>query len=275
VAQDGIRIQKVLADAGVASRRASEQIVLEGRVRVNGLVVRDLPCFVNPESDEIRVDGRKIKNAVRGERKVYFLVNKPKGVVCTQKDELGRPRAVDLLPENVGRVHCVGRLDVDSTGLLLLTNDGELTNYLTHPSHEVEKTYVVEINGRLNEDDVRRLKRGIYLDGKRTGGAGLKVLRKGRDKSALEIRLREGRNREIRRILARLGHKVVKLKRVAIGPVTSRGLKAGSFRTLSQNEIRALSRAGVDEGPRPGGRGRRDATKKTRRSQQRRKDTRE
>ncbi len=250
MAKDGIRIQKVLAEAGIASRRASEEMVQEGRVRVNGQVVTELPIFVDPFEDEISVDGRKLKNAAAGEKKVYFLVNKPRGVVCTQKDELSRPRAVDLLPASTPRVHCVGRLDVDSTGLLLLTNDGELTNYLTHPSHEVEKTYVVEIEGKLDEEAVRRLKRGIYLDGKRTGGAALKVLRKGRNQSLLEIRLREGRNREIRRILARLGHKVRKLKRTAIGPVTSRGLKAGSFRPLGVKEVQALRNAGRDPGPR-------------------------
>jgi pseudouridine synthase len=253
LAENGIRIQKVMAQAGVASRRASEEMIAEGRVRVNGQVVRDLPIFVDPSTDEIRVDGKPLTKAPRGEKKVYFLLNKPKGVVCTQKDELNRPRAVDLLPDIPQRVYCVGRLDQDSTGLVLLTNDGELTNYLTHPRHEVEKTYVVEIDGKLNEQEVQRLKRGIYLDGNPTGGAGLKVLRRGRNQSLLEIRLREGRNREIRRILARLGHKVRKLKRVAIGPVTSRGLKAGSCRKLSVKEVEALRHTGKGQAPKPRG----------------------
>lgn len=250
------RIQKVLAAAGVASRRAVEEIIAQGRVQLNGSVVREMPIFVDPAQDEIKVDGKRIKTrkAVAGP-KVYFALHKPRGVVCTQSDPDRRRRAVDLVPDIGKRVYCVGRLDKESTGLLILTNDGQLTQHLTHPSHEVEKTYVVEIDGRLNDAEMQRIKQGIYLDGSKTMGAYVKVLKRGKDRSLLEIRLREGRNREIRRMLARVGHKVRKLKRKAIGPVTLRGLKPGSSRPLSVKEVKMLYNAGHDAEEGPAGKG--------------------
>jgi 23S rRNA pseudouridine2605 synthase len=235
------RIHKLLSEAGVASRRAAEEMIVEGRVTVNGKTVRDLPCFVSP-GDEIRVDGQKVRK--RAEAKVYFLVNKPRGVVCTQKDPQGRLRAVDLIPPIPQRAYCVGRLDADSTGLLVITNDGELTQQLTHPSYGVPKTYVVEIEGRISGEQVERLKRGIYLEGRKTRQSQVKVLRRAATHSMLEICLREGRNREIRRMLLKLGHKVRKLKRTAIGPITDRGLKIGSARPMKPSEVRRLSNAG-------------------------------
>jgi len=235
------RIQKVLADAGVASRRAVEEMILQGRITVNGQLVAKLPCFVDLASDDVRVDSARVR-APRG-RKVYYLLNKPKGVVCTQRDPQGRPRAADFIGRGGERVYCVGRLDVDSTGLVILTNDGELTQRLTHPSFGVAKTYVVEIDGRLTGEEMAKLKAGVYLDSKRTRGAMVKVLRSSPKRSLLQIRLTEGRNREIRRALARLGHKVRKLKRVAIGPVTDRGLKVGNFRKLLSGEVRRLRQA--------------------------------
>ena len=151
---------------------------------------------------------------------------------------------MDLIPPIEQRIYCVGRLDVDSTGIIILTNDGELTNRLTHPAHEVPKTYVVEVDGRLSEDDVAKLKRGIYLGGKRTRSAGLKILHRGHKRSMLQITLREGRNRHVRRVLARLGHKVRKLKRVGIGPITDRGLKVGNARKLRAAEVDRLLLSG-------------------------------
>ena len=238
-----MRIQKALGEAGVASRRAVEQMILDGRITVNRELVAKLPCFVDLACDEVRVDSVRVR-APRG-RKIYYLLNKPRGVVCTQRDPQGRPRAVDLLGGKANkRVYCVGRLDVESTGLIILTNDGELTQRLTHPSFSVTKTYVVEVDGRLTGEQIAQLKAGVYIDGKRTRGTSAKVLRSSPKRSLLEIRLREGRNREIRRVLARLGHKVRKLKRVAIGPVTDRGVKVGGFRMLTGAEVRRLSRAG-------------------------------
>lgn len=240
-----VRIQKHLSSRGVASRRAVEEMITQGRVSVNGKTVADLPCFVDPREDRITVDGEPV--ARRAKRRVYYLLNKPKGVVCTASDPYGRVRAVDLVEEESRRIYCVGRLDADSTGLLLLTNDGELTQHLTHPSHEVSKTYVVTVAGQMSPEELEKLKRGVFLDGKRTQGAGVKVLRRGGDNTLLEIRLREGRNREIRRMLLRLGHKVRKLKRVAIGPITDRGLKVGKYRVLSPGEVKALRLSGTGD----------------------------
>jgi len=238
-----VRLQKVLAEAGIASRRAAEEMIREGRVAVNGEVISSLPCFVMP-NDEIAVDGGKIGKRLQHHKQVYFLLNKPRSVVCTSRDPQGRRRAIDFLPDLPQRVYCVGRLDAESTGLILLTNDGALTQHLTHPSGEVAKTYVVTVAGCVRAEDLDRLKRGVHLDGKRTVGAGVKVLRRGPKQTLLEITLREGRNREIRRMLVRLGHKVRRLRRVAIGPISDRGLGVGCVRELSAGEIRRLRQAG-------------------------------
>jgi pseudouridine synthase len=240
--QGKVRIHKVLSRRGLASRRDVEQMLEEGRIRVNGKMVTEHPCFVDPDRDEIEVDGAVVR--MKKVRPVYYLLNKPKNVVCTARDELGRTRAVDLVGPIPQRVFCVGRLDAESTGLLLLTNDGQLSQHLTHPSHEVAKTYIVTVDGEVDGEAIERIKKGIYLDGQKTGGAGVKVLRRSGRATLLEITLREGRNREIRRMLARQGHKVRKLKRVAIGPITDRGLGVGNVRELSSAEVKKLYRAG-------------------------------
>jgi 23S rRNA pseudouridine2605 synthase len=239
-----VRIQKFLAEVGIASRRAVEEMVLLGQIEVNGEVVKTLPCFVTPGRDEIVVDGRRISRRRRAAEKVYFLLNKPRNVVCTNHDPQGRRKAVDFLPPITQRVYTVGRLDADSTGLILLTNDGELTQHLTHPSGETPKTYVVTVDGCVEEKQIDRLKRGLYLDGKRTAGAGVNVEHRGPKQTLLRITLREGRNREIRRVLVRLGHKVRRLKRVAIGPITDKGLGVGQVRPLSRKELQQLRRTG-------------------------------
>ncbi len=231
------RIQKVLSEAGVASRRAVEEMILEGRITINGELVATLPCFIGP-GDEVLVDNMPVRK--RPSNKRYYLLNKPKHVVCTQDDPQGRRRAADLLPPMKERLFCVGRLDADSTGIIIMTNDGELTQRLTHPSYEVPKTYQVEIAGELSPSDIEKFKRGIWMDGKRTMPAQLRVVRKTRDRSVIQVTLREGRNREIRRMLARLKHKVYKLGRVAIGPITDRGLKLGSCRELTEEEVEQL-----------------------------------
>ncbi|MHC4294674.1 MAG: pseudouridine synthase, partial [Planctomycetota bacterium] len=237
---DKVRIQKYLSEVGVASRRAIEQMVLDGRITLNSKLVTDLPCFVDPAKDRICVDGRLVGK--RLPKKVYYLLNKPKGVVCTQSDPQGRTRAIDLIPPIRQRVYCVGRLDTDSTGLIILTNDGTITHQLTHPSYGVPKTYVVEVDGKLTPQTLEKLKGGMWLDGTSTVGGRVKVLRRGPTRSLLRIQLTEGRNREIRRRLARLHHKVRKLKRVAIGPITDRGLSIGRFRPLQPAELSKLRR---------------------------------
>ncbi len=239
---DKVRIQKVLAEAGLASRRDAEEMVRQGRISVNGEIVVDLPCFVTA-SDDILVDGQSLAKP-KG-RKVYILLNKPRGVVCTQRDEpkYDRPRAVDLVSGVGVRVYCVGRLDEDSTGLIILTNDGELTNRLTHPRYGVAKKYVVRVDGRITGEDLAALRKGMYIDGKRTASVSAKILRRGVGGSLLEIDLHEGRNRQVRRMLARLGHKVRRLHRRTIGPITDRGVKIGKYRHLTAKEVAALRKA--------------------------------
>ena len=229
----------------MASRRAVEDMIGEGRISVNGKLVTELPCFVDPASDKVHVDGERIKFAAAGKKR-YILLNKPRHVVCTSRDPAGRKRAIDCITPNPGRLYCVGRLDADSTGLILLTNDGELTQHLTHPSHEVIKTYRVQIDGALGGEKIQRMKKGTWLDGKRTGGAMMRVIKRHPTSSLLEVGLKEGRNREIRRVLARLGHKVRRLHRSAIGPITDKGLGIGSWRELSAGEVSQLRKAGTN-----------------------------
>jgi len=230
------RIQKVLAAVGFGARRACEALVLEGRVAVNGETVTELPCLVDPQQDRIEVDGKP----VRPERRVYFLLNKPKNVVCTNSDPAGRTRAIDLMQGAGERLFPVGRLDADSTGLLLMTNDGALAQRLTHPRYGVPKTYRVEIRGCPGDGDLEQLRAGVRLSEGRTAPARIKMVHRQRDKAILEITLREGRNREIRRMLAKRGFKVRRLTRVQMGRLSIRKLPTGAFRPLTRAEVNGL-----------------------------------
>jgi len=253
-------LQKVLAQAGIASRRECEELVVAGRVEVDRKVVTELGTRVDPLHQEIRVDGEVLSRP----KLAYFAVNKPVGVVATARDPAGRPRVTDLLPPNVPRVFCVGRLDLASEGLILVTNDGELANGLTHPSHGVEKIYHVQVAGQVESEVLAQLHRGIHLA---EGYAHVKHVRiKSRRKgsSILEMILDEGRNREVRRLLARVGHKVQRLKRVAVGPVRLGELPTGAVRQLSATEVELLQKA-VANGPQT-------RTPKKARSQSRRPD---
>jgi 23S rRNA pseudouridine2605 synthase len=235
------RLQKVLAAAGVDSRRNCEELILEGAVRVNRKVVDTLPVFVDPEKDVITVNGRRIQAA----RKVYFLLNKPKGVICTNSDPEGRKRAIDLVRTDE-RVFCVGRLDADTTGLIIVTNDSELTNKLTHPRYGLSKKYVVKVKGEISGDAVEKLKKGVWLAEGKTGHAAIKVLNRNYKESLIEITLQQGLNRQIRRMLARVGVRVKSLKRAQIGRLTAKGLGVGQSRRLSEAEVRSLRRAAKD-----------------------------
>lgn len=235
------RLQKVMAAAGVASRRECEELILAGVVRVNGQVVDELPAFVDPESDAIVVDGRRL----RPTRKVYYLLNKPRGVICTSRDPRGRRKAIDLVP-CPERVFCIGRLDADTTGMIVLTNDNELTNELTHPRYKVPKTYLAKVKGRVEVAAVARLKKGIWLAEGKTGRASVKVVKAGRDESLVEIRISQGLNRQVRRMLARVGIPVKALKRVRIGGLTLGDLGPGKFRPLSKAEVALLRRGARD-----------------------------
>ncbi len=244
----GVRLHKALAEAGIGSRRGCEKLIEESRVSVNGRVVREMPAWVNLGKDTVRVDGQIVRPGVGKGGRVYIMLYKPRGVICSNSDPEGRMRAIDLVPHTF-RLHCVGRLDMDSSGLVLLTNDGELTQKLTHPKYGVAKTYRVMIKGRLSGDDVERLRKGFWLADKKTGritkarAAKVVLISRDVDKSHLEITLREGRNREIRRMMVRLGHRVKKLRRIAIGPVKLRGVGAGHWRLLTTSEIAGLRRA--------------------------------
>lgn len=247
-----VRIQKMLATAGVASRRAVEEMVRQGRITVNGEVVNSLPCFVEP-NDDILVDGQPVRK--RPPKGVYILLNKPRGVICTAKDEPGfsRPTALDLIPPLAQRVYTVGRLDAESTGLVLLTNDGELTNRLTHPRYGVTKTYVVRVDGKVEPEALAALSRGVRIDGRRTSGVVARVLTREHDRTLLEIELAEGPNREVRRVMARLGHEIRRLHRRAIGPISDEGVKIGHWRPLTEREVQTLRKATGMAGGEPGG----------------------
>ncbi|MFA5251192.1 MAG: pseudouridine synthase [Phycisphaerae bacterium] len=231
------RLQKVLAAAGIASRRKCEELILEGTVRVNGVVVDSLPAFVDPEEDIITVDGRKIYAA----RKIYLLLNKPKGVICTNSDPQGRKKAIDIVHVSE-RIFCVGRLDIESTGIIILTNDSELANRLTHPRYGLAKTYVVNVKGELGGEQIEKLKRGVWLAEGKTGGAAIKVLKRNRKQSLAEVTIREGLNREIRRMFAKMGLPVKSLTRTQIGKINARGLGIGKFRALTKAEVEYLKK---------------------------------
>ena len=242
--EEGERLQKILAQAGIASRRECEELIREGRVEVDRKVVSELGTRVDADKQEIRVDGEILAR----ERMVYYAVNKPTGVVCTSSDPAGRQRVIDLLPPDSPRAYCVGRLDMSTEGLIVVTNDGELANGLTHPRHGVEKVYHVQVAGEVEESVLATLKKGIHLA---EGFAHVKHVRiksKRKRSSILEMILDEGRNREVRRLLAKVGHKVQKLKRIAIGPVRLGELPAGAVRLLTKKEIQSLE-AAIAEGP--------------------------
>jgi len=210
-------------------------VILEGTVRVNGRVVDSLPAFVDPEKDIITVDGRKI-SAVR---KVYFLLNKPKGVICTNSDPQGRKKAIDIVQVRE-RIFCVGRLDIESTGIIILTNDSELANRLTHPRYGLAKTYIVDVKGEIGGEQIEKLKRGVWLAEGKTGRASIKILKRSHKESLIEVTIREGLNREVRRMFAKMGLSVKSLKRTQIGKLDSRGLGVGKFRALTNAEVAYL-----------------------------------
>jgi 23S rRNA pseudouridine2605 synthase len=227
------RLQKILSQAGIASRRASEQLMLTGRVTVNGVTVRELGTKADPARDDIRVDGRRVKPI---ERLRYVLLNKPRGYVSTRSDPQKRPTVIDLIGDAREYLYPVGRLDYDSDGLILLTNDGDLAARLTHPRYGVSRTYDVRVLGVPDERDVARLRRGILVDGRRTEPADVNPLGPGH----LVFTIREGRNRQVRKMCEAIGHPVTHLTRVAIGPIRDARLKPGQWRELTAAEVRTL-----------------------------------
>lgn len=239
-----LRLQKILSAAGIASRRAAETLIVEGRVSVNGEVVRELGSKADPARDDIRVDGRRVK---AGGKRWYLLLNKPRGYVCTRKDPEGRPTIMDLLGPIAAHeyLYPVGRLDYDSEGLLLVTNDGDLAARLTHPRHGVERQYEARVRGVPDASALARLARGVTIEGRRTGPAEVARVRvlAGRDQAVVSVVVREGRNRQVRKMCEAIGHPVVRLKRVRIGPLTDPTLAPGEVRELSPRDVAALKRA--------------------------------
>jgi 23S rRNA pseudouridine2605 synthase len=232
------RLQKVLVAAGVDSRRRCEELILEGAVLVNKRVVDSLPAFVDPEKDVITVYGRHL----RPERKVYYLLHKPKGVICTNADPQGRRRAIDLIPCRE-RVFCIGQLEVDASGLVLITNDTELANRLNHPRRGLAKQYTAVVEGRVEDEHVEKLKKGVWLSEGRATTSAVKVLHRGSTQSVIEITLRQTLNRQVRRMLARVGLEVKTLKRTRLGRLDIRGLGPGSWRVLTAREVEYVRKA--------------------------------
>jgi 23S rRNA pseudouridine2605 synthase len=240
------RLNKFLAHAGLGSRRQCEELIVRGRVTIDGAVVRELGTRVAPDQ-HVSVDGQPLE----GQRLVYWLVNKPPGYLCTNRDPGGRPLAIDLVPHVPERVYTVGRLDEESEGLLLLTNDGDLAFRLMHPRFGFEKTYQVQVAGRPSREDLDKLLAGVWLSDGHVRARRARRLKSQGESTWLEIVLSEGKNREIRRMLARLGHKVVRLKRVALGPIHLDRLPRGKSRRLKPEEVQRLNRIS-SRGPRPG-----------------------
>jgi len=250
------RLQKVLSQAGVASRRLAEELIVQGRVQVNGRTVTELGTKADPDSDEIRVDGRRIHTQ---KRKRYILLNKPRGYITSRNDPEQRPTVMDLIRGVNEYIYPVGRLDYDSEGLLLLTNDGELAARLTHPRHEVDKVYHARVRGTPDDHAIDRLEKGVTIEGRRTAPAKARVLDPPRkpgtgpgEQTTIELAIHEGRQRQVRKMFDAIGHPVVRLKRVRIGPIADPDIPPGHWRELRPAELAALQRsAGLAEAASP------------------------
>lgn len=238
-APESHRLQKLLAAAGFGSRRQCEELIEQGRVEVDGTVAR-LGSKVDPVHSEIKVDGEKLKRS----KPVYIALFKPKGYLCTDYDRQGRSRAIDLVPASFGRLFLIGRLDMDSEGLLLLTNDGALSERLTHPKYGVPKVYRVQVAGEMTQEALEKLKEGEYFAEGYAKAADAVIKSRYKQSTILDITLTEGMNREVRRLLARLGHKVLTLIRIAVGPVKLGKLAPGEWRLLTAQEVNRLYAAG-------------------------------
>ena len=234
------RLQKYLARCGVASRRRAEEMIKQGQVRVNQQIVSEMGFQVEPGKDLVEVKGRIVKPE---NRKVYLLLNKPLNVVTTLDDPQQRKTVTDLLQGIQERVYPVGRLDYHSEGLLLMTNDGELAYRLTHPRYEIAKTYLTLVCGQVKEITINELRKGVELEDGLTQPAVVKILSREHTKTLLEITIKEGRNRQVRRMCDKVGHPVLSLKRIKLGPLDLGDLKSGEYRELKQKEIQALKAA--------------------------------
>lgn len=232
-----VRLQKFMAEQGVASRRKSEEMIVDGQVRVNGKVVRELGTKVVPGKDAVSVNGNPIGGRVKP---VYVLLNKPKGYLCTSHDPKGRKTVLDLVRDVPERIYPVGRLDYNTEGLLILTNDGDFTHAMTHPSKEVKKTYQVTVEGTLTLEQVLRLRKGIDIGGYTTAPADVAVLEEGAGRSVVEVVIHEGKYRQVRRMFEAIGFDVKRLVRTQIGAITRKALPRGKYRHLRKTEVTSL-----------------------------------
>lgn len=234
-----MRINKYIALCGVASRRKAEELILAGRVTVNDEVMTELSYKVDEENDIVKVDDKLIKEE---NKLVYILLNKPEGYITTVKDQFDRPSVLDLVSDIKERVYPIGRLDYETSGLLLLTNDGDLTYKLTHPKHEVDKTYVARVKGKLTKEEIERFKTGLEIEDYTTAPAKLKVIKydEQRDSSLLEIKIHEGKNRQVRKMCKAINHPVLRLRRSAMGKIKIGDCEIGKYRYLTEDEIKYL-----------------------------------
>lgn len=231
-----MRLAKYLAAAGIASRRKAEELIAQGRVKVNGLPVNEKGYVINPGFDRIEFDGR----IIQGEEKVYILLNKPAGYISSVYDPQGRPTVLNLLKDIKQRVYPVGRLDYDTEGILLLSNDGEFTNLMMHPRYEMTKTYQALVQGKPEAQAIKMLQEGIELEDGPTAPAEVRILNEYEDKARLEIKIHEGRKRQVKRMCMAAGHPLIKLKRTAIESLDLRGVAPGKYRFLTPGEVKRL-----------------------------------
>lgn len=246
--ENGERLQKLIARAGIASRRRAEELILEGRVSVNGHIVRELGAKADLANDNVIVDGTPLREP---SPPVVLLLHKPKGYVTTRSDPEGRPTVMDLLPKKYAHLHPIGRLDFDTAGVLLFTNDGELTNVLTHPSHGVKKTYWARIKGKIKRETLQKLARGLMLEDGPTAPCQARIKAETDNNSLIEIVLHEGRNRQVRRMLEAVNHPVRALRRVGFANLDLEGVPPGTVRELLPGEVRQLRKAAVEKPAKP------------------------
>ncbi len=239
--EEEIRLQKYMAECGVASRRKAEEYILDGKVQVNGKIVTELGTKINPNKDVVYFNNRKIENEGKN---VYILLNKPIGYVTTTKDQFNRETVLDLIKNVKGRVVPVGRLDMYTSGALILTNDGNFTYKITHPSHEINKTYIATIRGIITEEEVNKLKNGVKIDDYTTRPAKVKIMKTDVEKniSRIEITIHEGKNRQVRKMCEAIGRNVMALHRTKIGDINVKDLKIGEWRYLTPKEVEKLQK---------------------------------
>ena len=235
-----VRLQKYMAECGIASRRKCEEFILKGMVKVNGKVVKKLGTKIVPNRDTVEYCGKKVDNP--SEKKVYVLLNKPIGYVTTVKEQFGRPTVMDLVKNIKTRIFPVGRLDMYTSGAIILTNDGDFVYRVTHPKYEIEKTYIVTLRGKVSSEEIETLKNGVKIDDYVTGKAKVKIIKDdvGKNETRLQIVIHEGKNREVRKMCEAIGKKVLALHRAKIGNIDVKSIKIGEYRYLDKNEVKGL-----------------------------------